>query len=156
MLIKSVSPLQREADSLPLLVHVILWPFAVSVSQYLLLGPFPPDPPRLLSLSGLQPRRCVFCLVVVLSLGTRLPFTLLIHLSVCPPTPTASVSASLPSHRNTHMQSFPQKSFCAANSRSPLYPPCPHPYPLTPLLLSNSSITSTPEDPFVPQALCTN
>lgn len=125
MLIKSVSPLQREADSLPLLVHVILWPFAVSVSQYLLLGPFPPDPPRLLSLSGLQPRRCVFCLVVVLSLGTRLPFTLLIHLSVCPPN-SHCFSLRFPplTQEHTHAK-FPPEVLLCCKLKIPTLSPLP-------------------------------
>lgn len=138
-------------DCLPSLVHVTLWPFGVSVSQSLLLGLFLPDPPGLLSLGGLQQRHCVLWLVVVLSLGTRLPFTLLIHLSVCSLTPTASSSTSLPWHRNTDIQSSPPKVLLCYRLKVPcLFPlarifthtlPCfyatPPPPPPSKILLSH-------------------
>lgn len=117
-LIKVSSPEQSGivTNCLPSLVHAILWPFAVSVLQSLLLGPFPPDPPGLLFLDGLQQGECV-CVSVcwlaeALSLGTRLPFTMPIHPSVrlsslCfipPPPPTPAVP-----HTGTHphTQSIP-------------------------------------------------
>lgn len=82
---------------------------------------------------------CVSWLVVALSSGTRLPFTLLIHPSVSPHSPLLQVppptSRSTPDTGTHTYKVSPPKSLCATNSRS-LH---------RPLLPSSSPITSTPK-----------